>query len=332
MKCRDLIAKIVREDMPDVEKVREACHTQVHQKKIPRLRWAMTAFIATLLFVGSAYAVSVMLPQRVDPGGDIEFVLVAEDDPEYWERRDGRNHGQLIYKSPNAVLPYRFIFAPSVINVHFETEHRARINQMLEGAFFIEDGSVFPYEFLSPTFNTRGHTLYTATGNEVVYIRIWYENHFPARFEFLTIDQFNARYGYSATFEEAAAILGAEFRLPALPGYDGPMFSTNHGVAVVYVSPPDRWRTEAVFFRISNERAEGQEPFELTRPGVAERFYIEETAVYKISSMYYATLFTWAFDGLVYQLYPPTRLTDEYEREYIFSDEEMREIIASMLR
>ncbi|MCL2204846.1 MAG: hypothetical protein FWB88_13025 [Defluviitaleaceae bacterium] len=56
MKYRDLISQVVREDMPDLEQVRENCHRQaIPQKSIVRtLRWSVAAAAILLLVTSTA--------------------------------------------------------------------------------------------------------------------------------------------------------------------------------------------------------------------------------------------------------------------------------------
>ena len=58
MKGYDLVSRLAREDMPDLEQVREICHKQTLTKnqQVKRLRWPTAAVVATVVIILSTTA------------------------------------------------------------------------------------------------------------------------------------------------------------------------------------------------------------------------------------------------------------------------------------
>ncbi|MCL2500990.1 MAG: hypothetical protein FWE90_11765 [Defluviitaleaceae bacterium] len=351
MKGNEIMNHITRDKMPDMEQVREICHTQTAQTawqrpSVRRLRWYTAAIITavSLAFASTAYAVGVMIYERsrLDTGGTWEYVFVPEDDPEYIQRRDDAHYGRLIYNSPNAVIPWRFLYDDRYF--YDEPENAAAINGMLSGKVFLADGSPFPYDllvhgtFTLPAVNpewadygpfifegyhidSRGHLLYNAAGEEIGYIRAWSQHSKILRLEILTVEEYEEKEGYKNTFEEAVAFLGREPRLPAVntEKLNPPIFDIKSWVSVMYVCNDTNLMNRSVRIHIENARGSGEIPWERSFPGAAAEYTIVNTTVFKITGHNYATHFIWLHDGLVYRMYPPTDASDDWIRDVIGS-------------
>jgi len=163
------------------------------------------------------------------------------------------------------------------------------------------------------------------------------------------------------SYEEAAAHLGQDFRLPTvhLDGFvvqpfqlsrQGAYFTDEYGESIWRYEDDEYWhsfgswwhpRWVRIFFdnwqghgslRIDIEtvRAENTRPWqEIIPDGEITSFVVDGVTVYKISAPDRFVRYIWTHDDLVYTLYPPSELG--YPPPDVFSTQQIHDIIRSMV-
>jgi len=337
MKGKDIIREMTRGKMPDIEAVRNHCHTQAMAempvKKRRRYATVAAVFILSLLFAGGVYAVGAYLGNRLDMGGMIEYVFVDADSPEYLARRENTIWITTLYQNPHVNNHWLF----SVANLFLNTEQVAFVNEALAGQLFTAEGELIPYDFLTLDYEY----LFNAYGEEIGMIQLEKQNEVePLRVVIRTVAEHNAQWGYIDTHAGASAVLGATLRLPALnqERYHPPVFTVHDGfiktATILFKTegPPSQW------LRIFAERVreEGTDAHAIYHPGEAVSLEIVGTTVHRITGgspgVIYSTFYTWIHDGIVYRLTPPITPRSSARNYNHYSDDEMYEIIASMIR
>lgn len=348
MKYRDLISQVVREDMPNLEQVRENCHRQaIPQKPIVRkLRWSVAAAMAACFaLVTVVYAASVII-QRFDTGGTMGFTSVPHDSPQLQEQQETMLTALPIYTNTRSdVLPRFMPFIPqeSLYSFFgfegFNAEDAQIINELLAGRIFTDDGEPFVLMAAIPNLNLyraddRGFVLYDENSNEIgtISIATSWEGEFYWAY-ILTRTEFEAFYGYTATYQEAVTHLGQYFRLPTIYNeeFDAPVFRLQHWTGSINESG-----FRSIFVRFMYEdmggdlvllvetvRSVADDPFS-TLYTAAEIVEIEIAGITVTQVTYtgYSGRFSWIYDNLVYTLFPP---------HGVFTDSELLEIIRSMI-
>jgi len=346
MKSRDLIKQLVREDMPDLEQVRENCHRQPmpQGQRFQKLRWSAVAVAACLMLATVAYAASVII-DRFDTGGSIRFISVPYDSPQLREQQENTIISLPIYLNSRANVLPRFTHAWVSDGERFSPEDAQIINEMLEGKIFTADGE--PFVLITAMHNqdlyhanAAGNILFDRDGYEIGAVRIlttWDGEMLQAYIA--TLAEFEAMFSYSNTFQEGVELLGQYFRLPTvhIEGFAPPLFRLdyweNYETGEVFRWVTVRYTKDDVFLLrdliliVETERSELSEPLSV--------FYITaeiteiEIAGITVTKMLYAgytdsVSFFWIYDGLVYRFLPPSG-------EFAFSAGEVAEIIESML-
>jgi len=353
MKGKEIINYIHRDKMPDIERVREKCHGQPGAgSNIRRLRWSTVAAVAAcLLFASAVYAAGIMVYERFDTGGSTEYVFVPYDSPEYQERLIDAIVSQPIYYGRHFDSDYSF---PYKFEWYCEEETAHFLIQMLAGKVFTSDGG--PFELMTVNYDPfndtctfkagdRGNVLYNADGCEISIIYLDYVRDKELRLvtqgvTIMTIDEYEERFGFHDSYEDAAALFGRDIRLPAvhMERFETPMFQVwdtsdtwrdgesgewlffkHKRVQVWFPVIAHEWSDTGMYLIVEKERNEHTDPLLWYIPGGIEEFEITGTAVHKITSQGYAVSFNWIHDGLVYILYPTNILTDEQIKEIIRS-------------
>ncbi|MCL2396930.1 MAG: hypothetical protein FWC93_02580 [Defluviitaleaceae bacterium] len=337
MKGKEIINNIVREKMPDVEQVREACHARALEQIKParRLRWSAVAAVVVLCLVFStaAYAVGVMMSDRLDLGGFAQLVIIDED--EWDEKLRTGAYTRTIYFNRNNDVLRRFATWLPQFQPDFSAEDGLIINEMLAGKIFTADGE--PFELMTTSFdgvyrvNDGSKVLYNAYGEEigVVEVRFSIENEEILDTYLITREVFEAQHGYNATLKEAVEFLGRDFHIPASvgEGFEAPAFrledwyrsdvddetgqylrTGGRSVVVRYLYTAEKYfGGRDMFMLVENVRSEHITPVELTIGGgeFIER-QMAGIVVHQLASDRMATFITWEHDGLIYTIYPPT--------------------------
>jgi len=340
MKGKDLINKVIRVDVPDMEQVRVNCHQSAMSQSQPvkRLRWSVAAVIAAcFLFATAAYAASVII-NRLDTGGTMEFIMIPDDCPEYHARRAEAISSAPVYVNRNAdvLSPLLEVESPT-----FDYDIAQIINEMLDGRIFTADGASFDLMKAVPNqypvmywADNRGHVLYDENGYEVGEIHLLTKTPVDSAWEPVDImitsrANFEIVWGYNNTFEEATTFLGKNLRLPTvhMEGFYPPLFRVvdineewlTNGITMRFAHIEcERWFAD-MLIHVENERADNSEPWTIYMPGEITRLEIDGVAVYKITGDRYATQVFWIHDGLVYRLIPSDVLTDVQVTEIIKS-------------
>jgi hypothetical protein len=278
--------------------------------------------------------------ERLDTGGSVEFVTVEKD---YYEQA-GTEFLTPIYDSETALES----------QPRFNAKTARLLINMLYGQVFTEDGMLT--ELLAPVndffsgdyqADDNGSVLYNADGDEIG--TIYYAsviNGEPYRISIWTKDDIERQLGYNSTYEEAVALLGRDFRLPAVytEELDPPEFqltsflddAETEGSApyeVKWVSARySGFNVPNMFFTIENIRKD----HDVTSPtspwyvpdGVIEESEIAGIKVYKIYSNadYYNDfiIYSWEHDGLSY-------IFNSISAGASFTDEQCENIIRSMI-
>jgi len=349
MKSRDLIKQLVREDMPDLEQVRENCHTQaiLQGRKAQRLRWsAAVAVTACLMIVTVVYAASVII-DRFDTGGTMQFIPVAYDSPQLQAQRESMIMSLPIYANNRSDISPRFMqLNPQEYMAYiwgfdgFSAEDAQVINDMLAEKIFTADGEPFVLMTAIPNQNLyraddRHNILFNENGHEIGIIRIaaTWEGEFVWA-DILTRTEFEEMFRYAAAYHEGAALLGQHFRLPTVhtEKFNSPSFRLEYWTepetgehirrVIVRYMEGDAAHNDLIIV-VETTREEMTEPLStLYTAAEITKIEIAGITVAKMTYAGYSSTFSWIYDDLVYNLLPPSG---------VFTDGELEEIIESML-
>ena len=345
MKYRDLISQVVREDMPDLEQVRENCHRlAIPQKPIVRkLRWSVAAAMAACFaLVTVVYAASVII-QRFDTGGTTQFISVDYDSPQLQAQMEGMIPIRQIYVNSRADISPRFMqFNPQEFEGFegFGHEEAMLINEILAGQIFTADGEPFVLMTAIPNQNayqadSRGNILFDTDGHEIGTVRIgttWDGEIVWS--EVVTLAEFEESFRFAALFQDGVELLGQHFQLPTvhMERFDPPVFRlynwtdsiTGQDVRRITV----RYMEGDIFandliITIETVSDESTEPLGTwyTTAEITEN-EIAGITITKMAFSNYTFSFYWIFEGLVYSLNPPSA---------VFTERQLEEIIRSML-
>jgi len=339
MKVRDLINQVVREDMPDLERVRANCHRQaISQKPIVRkLRWSMaTIVVAVLVFASAVYAATALFV-RFDTGGSMAYTLVPYDSPELREQWENAFFMRTIYFNERAAILPSFAFSLSLSQAEgIDAETAQKMNEMLAGEIFTADGAPFTLIVAAPDDNIyraddKGNTLYNSAGYEIGMITFptTWDNEFVFYFKTVrTRTEVEQDWGFNDTYEDAMALLGRPFRLPAahMDGFEPPRFLLESSlydepgairrVSIHYMAGDAIF--EDLILSAENIRDESVKPFHLYMAGEIARFEVAGVTVHHVAA---SNVFWWIHDDFVYSLIPP----------FSFTDRQIREVIGSMI-
>jgi len=348
MKGQDLVNRLARDGMPDLEQVRENCHRQAAPQKplVRKLRWSTAAAIAAcLVFATVVYAATVIM-ERFDTGGSMALTPVAYDSTEYQEQRASMFHMRPVYVSSHAdeFLPPFIRFVSHEYFEGFDSETARMINEALAGKIFTADGT--PFVLMTTMLNmlnqelyradAGGNVLYNADGDKIGMINTLttFDGEFTAFgydgllwVEILTVADLERLYGFTATYEDALLHLRRNFRLPTvhIEGLNPPKFRLE-GFAETLGRVNIRYVSEGTFFddlilSVENIRDESIEPAHLYFAGEIIEFEIAGLTIHKTASHTApsSSVFWWIYDELVYSLIPPATLTDRQIEEIIRS-------------
>ena len=362
MTGKEIIDGLVGEEIPTAEEIRSHAfvHGEVKKYRPLRLVKAAIALVALLVFSTAVYAVgSYIYRQRLDLGGSWEYVVVPEDCPEYAAELVDRTVFFPIFVSPNH--PSQSASATGVGSANI-----GAVRDFMDGQVFDADGITPP----ANSMNLRGQTLYDADGYEImeIYLTICSRNR-PLRIGIATFEHNPGGYlglwGCSNLYE-AIAQMGREFRMPTvhLEHFSPPTFSmfpsrpVEDGVPIVRDGVNVRFEGDRDISDwtvvVAPARGDYIAPREILRPGgeITEFYEVNGVVVYRISAVNYATIYTWVYDGLVYSTARPVMRRNNpnpveivpieaacgaiiysqiQEPYFAFTDEEMREIIRSMI-
>jgi len=357
MKGIDIVNEITSAEMPDKEQVRDMCVRQLGKRSNPmRLKWSVAAavLVACLVFASSAYAVNSFISMRqlevLDTGGSFEFIVIPprKEIP----RHARRGYTFVIYfNRHNSIVMQNIHNWVGGLRGHdyLWSTGAQSINKLLEGELFTADGIPF-YDLLvygplnqRPYFVwedhkacDRGQALYNRFGEEIGLIQVlastlprWEDRHHwePRQVVIRTVGWVERFNRFIFTYDDAAQVLGRDFRLPAVHHNDFetltfriPTCLLHHvenayGITelFMYESPPIAvayFERHPHFgnFSVSAENIRGayEEPWIIyLEDGEITEFYrVAHTTVYRITGPD-ETLFVWMFDGLVYTLRPP---------------------------
>ena len=373
MKGKEIIHEMTRAKMPDTEQVRATCHAAQREMAwdteaqseasgrfgLRRMRLGMAVIVAavTMLFAGTAvYALGVAVGiigagERLDVGGEFEYVFVAPDDPEYLAMWDDAFHSALVYVVNDPSIPWR----QNPGDFSYRAERAHRINALLVGQIYTADGAPFPYDLFVPHDNpfnfegvaeiwyrmdTRGHVLHNADGEQIGSIRTWEQHDVILEMRILSLEAHIRQEAFANTFEDVTRLLGTSVHLPTvhLEAFNAPVFSVclySRWAVVYFVRPGTQGSYAHIRIRFENARVGEYPLFQRIFPGTATHHIIADTDVFEISGNQYATYFMWEHDGIVYRLYPPycsSSWDEDGNRRFALSDVQMYELIASMIR
>jgi len=343
MKGKDLINKVIRVDVPDMEQVRKDCHRKAMSQLQPikRLRWSVAAVVAAcFLFATAAYATSVII-NRVDTGGTMEFIMIPNDCPDYHAR-----WAESIIATPVYVNRYSDVL-PQLLRIErptFDSDTAQVISGMLVGRIFTAGGISFdlmtaiPYQYpIMYWADDRGNVLYNEYGYEVGEIRLLTRTNSESIWEPLDITitsraDFEIEWGYNNTFDEAIALVGRNLRLPTvhIEEFSPPRFRVidmhgrlSSGVTIRFIGNDTELWFEDMLIYVENVRDGNSEPWSIYMPGEITQLEIAGVTAHKITADRYATQIFWIHDGLVYRLIPPGN--------NMLTDKQLAEIIQSMI-
>ena len=262
--------------------------------------------------------------EKADTGGSW---VITPVDADYYER-----------ERENGITGTEFYFKNLDIELQVIDEETAQaLRELLEGNIFTENGE--PFDLLMPVqggylADDKGQDLYSADGMEIggiEYHTIGREK--PHNIWLKSVEQMEELYAYNDSYEDAAALLGRDFRFPTIytEGFDQPAYRLNETI----ISEP-YFERYAVYVRLEGEpgmsfyveknRSGEWEPQMLpVAGGVITEAVIAETIVYKISDDY-GNRYTWENEGLSYMLFQAP------DRPAQFTDEQSEEIIRSMIK
>jgi len=347
MKGREIINRITREKMPDIEQVREACQTRPVQPRRGRKRLRLSvaaAFVAALvLFATAAYAIVDIVYQRVDTGSGWDIVILPDDEygrQIYYERRAEWTYGHFIY----------FPLGHNMYIRHISAGGAQFINERLEGLLFTADGTPIDFELAMPmqgAFNRlagrhhiddRGYVLYTSDGHPIGAISL----HSSMDGDLLDVsiqteEDIKASFGFNSSYEEARAAFGDALRLPTahIERFFPPCFDlhewwphlhqTHWALTVRYNIRELRgigdWCQYEMRIFVETARGEydGQRWTSYHLGGEAIAHDIAGVAVYELNLPDTAIHFIWVHDGLAYRLNPSPTFTRAQTMEVIRS-------------
>ncbi|MCL2357443.1 MAG: hypothetical protein FWC70_09890 [Defluviitaleaceae bacterium] len=214
-------------------------------------------FVATVAMIFILVGCGNNEPERfIPPEGESIYVPTGATgretghDPVGSESDDAETWWQPLYMNPDAHTPYTVLGMFASGGMFQSPDDEDRLNELLEGRLFDSTEMPFPdslirvedasrrgialdsdFSFIFYNFNPDEHPLFNENGEEIGVIRVRYEGDFQdavlAELEILTVEEFEAQEGFFESFEEAAYVLGAEFRLPTehMERYGDPMFS-----------------------------------------------------------------------------------------------------------
>lgn len=314
-----------------------------------RHHWRMISVIVVVCMIamtGAAYAASQInlhvlgFVDDVDIGAAWKLVTAPED---YYES-EGVALSRGIYRYDLQNEKY----------LRFDSNTAQALSEILSGNVFTADGNRFDLLVIDPQTgeyyaDDRGNTLYDKSGAELAEISYYsIIQSEPLRLETRTIDDVNSQreaelegqYGIKITFDytEAAGLLGANFRLPAVyteylepPEYrlqglpytaDGVEFGPDDRLAVYVTIKGD----PGLYFFAEKVQGEGMSPEDWHAPGsIIEECQLADNTVYRIT-IDGLIRYTWEYDGLVYMIFQDTANPTE------FTDEQFQEIILSMIQ
>ena len=360
MNGKDFLNRLAREKMPDPEQTRDQVRTRYeaegvasaqHGSFFKRLQWRMAVLIAaaSLIFAGAATAVGIATSERiehVDVGGSAKIILLPYDCQEAREYiRSNLMTMSSIYISPNANSGRHFLGALT------STNDALRMNEELAGQLFLADGSLFPYVFVVGSAglfqgDARGHALFDANGNEIYEIIAWRIDNGPLELQIETVVHHEMRNEWenrNASFEDAVTALGVTFTLPSMVAdtFHPPTFHvinlhTIRGwVQVRYIELErnnDTTSSRDIVINIEPLRTDDTNPFTHIIPGNAEALENAGTTVYRITAYRRSPSYVWAHNGLAFELSPPSSGFMAWGSQYLFTDEQIYQIIAEMLQ
>ena len=341
MKGQDLVNRLARDGMIDIEQVRENCHRQYVQQKpfVKKLRWSTAAVVAACFVFATVVYAATVLTERFDTGGSMSLTPVAYDSTEFQEQQASTFFGRSIYANSRADFLPPFIRFVSYDHFEgFDSGTAQLINEALAGKIFTADGA--PFVLMVPMPNQdlyraeRGSVLYNANGYEIGMITTvtTYDGEFTAFdcdgllwVEILTVTDLINQFEFSATYEEAIMFLGRNFRLPTahVDAFNPPKFQVEGSIETIgrvnirYVRGDELFGD--LFLSVENIRDESLEPAHLYFVGEITRFEIAGVTIHRIIPH---NAFWWIHDDLVYSLSLSAGT---------FTDRQIEEIIRSMI-
>lgn len=328
MNGREIINHIVREEMPDLEQVRNICVQQSNVISCPkRIRWSVAAaFAAVLVLATAAYAVGIVI-NRLDTGGGAEFIMTPYDSPEYQEHRANMVAAWPLYVSNNSPESVLRVFSPDSL-AHFDADATLVINKLLAGRIFIAYGTAFELMAAVPSLSgvyqadSRGNVLFNEDGYEIgiIYVNATLDKE-PVSVDIFTLAEIEGGNAPS-THDEARVFLGRDFRLPTAytDGFQPPRFYLSDLRGVVHVRYMREQPYGYMHLTIEHIRGESEQAIGVfVADGEITALEIAEATVYRIDVGGVASRFVWQHDGLVYVLYPSRILTDLQHKQIIRS-------------
>ena len=277
--------------------------------------------------------------ENADAGGSFLVEPISEEDyKSYLESLDFSN--QII-----STTIYRHGFVRQAI---IDEEVMQMLDERLRNRVFTLEGQAF--ELFVPVpggfqADNRGIALYDENGSEIGDIsyviagtnEFIIDRLFPNGIRILSVEEVAGWFDFSDTYDEAAAFLGKDFRLPAVhtSGFGPPEFRLNGdesftastGRRAVYVSQSGN--PGIYFFVETNRDTEADADIRYAPGAVITQGEISGVTVYKIESEE-ANSYTWTFDGLTYMF--SQSKSDPVNVDFSsFTDEECEEIIRSMI-
>ncbi|MCL2357442.1 MAG: hypothetical protein FWC70_09885 [Defluviitaleaceae bacterium] len=307
----------------------------------------------------------------VSTGATVRETGLDSTDTTGSEPGDAETWLEMIYMSPNAHTMYSVLGVNAGSSFLSPDHDPAKLSELLEGLIFDSAGMPFsdPLIRLEDArgrgavpglrrdssniymFNPDEHYLFDENGREIGIIRIrhegdpFFQHSAPAGVEILTVEEFEAQEGFF-TFEEAAYVLGAEFRLPAehMDAYEAPLFSgtmwwdIRKGLIVVYelTEPTEIFTGMGTFFIFIEPLGDYDIEYIVEMRSIyssVEQRGVGSTAVYRLyhPESKGSDFFMWEHDGLIYSLTAPTGFCPEEGMYDIFEEQEIFELIASMI-
>ena len=390
MTGKEIIDGLIREEIPTAEEIRSHAfvHGEIKKYRPLRLVKAAIALVALLVFSTAVYAVGTHIyRQRLDVGGQWEYVVVPFDSPEYQAQRANVIFLAPLYFSPNHHNIQRIRITPDQA-AWFDREQVQQIRDMLAGKIFTADGAPFDLMVRAPLSTQympyQGNVLYDAYGNEISEIYLFLSISPDEQREITdlhiltfngdTCDTWDGTVGgigaIQRSLDEAANLLGRGLNRPTIhmENFEEPTFEfgvtavgdwcyeINQFVVLqkgVWATFQGRERHGDLTIIMEPIRTENVTPREIMLAD-GEITVFDEVAgvtVYEVSARHRSSHFVWTHDGVVYIFYRPRYNADppifervseeivdgmrhyiyEYVNQYAFTDDEIREIIRSMI-
>ena len=303
--------------------------------------WARAACLAVLIcaaFGATAYAVyqSVVWEATegtVDTGA--RFVLIPDKDYIPVDNNTTVLIGILTIYEKNITVPLSVL----------DEDTANTVRDQLKGQVFTSDGEHF--ELLAQVesgyqADDRGFTLYDSGGEEIIKIGLAIVDNDGFESKLVTIWNTTAyEQPPSVTYDEAAAFLGSDFRLPTAntEHLDPPVFHILRPVSVVqmqisYYNESVQVNlfggNPSIVYYVFPNRGDSDIASHINVPGdIVFEGMLADVTVYKFAYPN-SNLFMWEFEGLTYAIDHYTWASGDFSFGS-FSDEKIEEIIRSMI-